>query len=92
MSFASETLLGEGAHRQRPLRHQLERGESRKKKVRKKKALQAARVPENSDIGQEVFTAHPAREVKTGKSTNVGKVTASKWGGNRTGPEQGCQR
>ncbi|KAF3818947.1 hypothetical protein GH733_012364, partial [Mirounga leonina] len=92
----NKTPLGEGApppvdqpaHRRSPFRHQLEQGETRKKKLRKKKALWAARVLENSDTGQDVFTVHPAREVKTGKSTKVGRVTASTWEGSRSGPEQ----
>lgn len=68
LSLASETPVGAGAHGQSPLPQQLERGERRRKK-----ALWAAHVPENRDAGQDVFTAHPAREVKTGRSARVGE-------------------
>ncbi|KAM8781406.1 zinc finger protein 106 isoform 2-T4 [Rhynchonycteris naso] len=64
------------------------RGNKKKKKLRKKKTLRAARVPENSDTEQDVFTAKPARKVKTGKSAKGGKVTTSTWEDSRTGPEQ----
>lgn len=64
------------------------RGNKKKKKLRKKKTLRAAHVPENSDTEQDVFTAKPARKVKTGKSTKGGKVTTSTWEDSRTGLEQ----
>ncbi|XP_044774294.1 zinc finger protein 106 isoform X5 [Neomonachus schauinslandi] len=64
------------------------RGNKKKKKLRKKKTLRAAHVPENSDTEQDVFTAKPVRKVKTGKSTKGGKVTTSTWEDSRTGPEQ----
>ncbi|XP_045864335.1 zinc finger protein 106 isoform X3 [Meles meles] len=64
------------------------RGNKKKKKLRKKKTLRAAHVPENSDTEQDVFTAKPVRKVKTGKSAKGGKVTTSTWEDSRTGPEQ----
>ncbi|XP_065757511.1 zinc finger protein 106 isoform X7 [Phocoena phocoena] len=64
------------------------RGNKKKKKLRKKKTLRAAHVPENSDTEQDIFTAKPVRKVKTGKSTKGGKVTTSTWEDSRTGPEQ----
>ncbi|XP_059560219.1 zinc finger protein 106 isoform X8 [Myotis daubentonii] len=64
------------------------RGNKKKKKLRKKKTLRAAHVPENSDTEQDVFTAKPVRKVKTGKSAKGGKVTTSTWEDSRTGLEQ----
>ncbi|XP_068820741.1 zinc finger protein 106 isoform X2 [Capricornis sumatraensis] len=64
------------------------RGNKKKKKLRKKKTLRAAHVPENSDTEQDVFTSKPVRKVKTGKSAKGGKVTTSTWEDSRTGPEQ----
>lgn len=64
------------------------RGNKKKKKLRKKKTLRAAHIPENSDTEQDVFTAKPVRKVKTGKSAKGAKVTTSTWEDSRTGPEQ----
>ncbi|EPQ04008.1 Zinc finger protein 106 like protein [Myotis brandtii] len=64
------------------------RGNKKKKKLRKKKTLRAAHVPENSDTEQDAFTAKPVRKVKTGKSAKGGKVTTSTWEDSRTGLEQ----
>ncbi|XP_036701016.1 zinc finger protein 106 isoform X1 [Balaenoptera musculus] len=97
LSFASETPLEKEPHS--PADHpeqQAEstltsaeaRGNKKKKKLRKKKTLRAAHVPENSDTEQDIFTAKPVRKVKTGKSTKGGKVTTSTWEDSRTGPEQ----
>ncbi|XP_048649097.1 zinc finger protein 106 isoform X11 [Marmota marmota marmota] len=63
------------------------RGNKKKKKLRKKKTLRAAHVPENSDTEQDIFTAKPVRKVKTGKLTKGSKVTTSTWE-DRTGQEQ----
>lgn len=71
-----------------PLTSAETRGNKKKKKLRKKKTLRAAHVPENSDTEQDVFTAKPVRKVKTGKSAKGGKVTTSTWEDSRTGLEQ----
>ncbi|XP_005068557.1 zinc finger protein 106 isoform X1 [Mesocricetus auratus] len=63
------------------------RGSKKKKKLRKKRSLRATHVPENSDTEQDVFTAKPARKVKTGKVAKGGKVTTSTWEDSRTGQE-----
>lgn len=63
------------------------RGSKKKKKLRKKKTLRATHVPENSDTEQDVFTAKPARKVKTAKAAKGAKVTTS-----QTGQEQGTAR
>ncbi|XP_036154680.1 zinc finger protein 106 isoform X1 [Myotis myotis] len=68
------------------------RGNKKKKKLRKKKTLRAAHVPENSDTEQDVFTAKPVRKVKTAKSAKGGKVTTSTWEDSRTGLEQDSVR
>lgn len=68
------------------------RGSKKKKKLRKKKTLRATHVPENSDTEQDVFTAKPARKVKTGKAAKAGKVTTSTWGDSQTGREQETTR
>ncbi|XP_031227442.1 zinc finger protein 106 isoform X2 [Mastomys coucha] len=68
------------------------RGSKKKKKLRKKKTLRATHVPENSDTEQDVFTAKPARKVKTGKAAKGGKVTTSTWGDSQTGREQETTR
>nr|KAF6503586.1 zinc finger protein 106 [Molossus molossus] len=94
--FASETPLEKEPHSPADQPEQAEstltsaetRGNKKKKKLRKKKTLRAAHVPENSDTEQDVFTAKPVRKVKTGKSTKGGKVTTSTWEDSRTGPEQ----
>lgn len=97
LSFASETPLEKEPHSPADQPdHQAEstltsaetRGNKKKKKLRKKKTLRAAHVPENSDTEQDVFTAKPVRKVKTAKSTKGGKVTTSTWEDSRTGPEQ----
>lgn len=64
------------------------RGSKKKKKLRKKKTLRAAHVPENSDTEQDVFTAKPVRKVKMGKLPKGGKVTTSTWEDSRTSREQ----
>ncbi|XP_013367915.1 PREDICTED: zinc finger protein 106 isoform X3 [Chinchilla lanigera] len=64
------------------------RGNKKKKKLRKKKTLRAAHVPENSDTEQDVFTAKPVRKVKMGKLPKGGKVTTSTWEDSRTSREQ----
>ncbi|XP_046931204.1 zinc finger protein 106 isoform X4 [Lynx rufus] len=97
LSFASETPLEKEPHSpadqpeqqaESTLTSAETRGNKKKKKLRKKKTLRAAHVPENSDTEQDVFTAKPVRKVKTGKSTKGGKVTTSTWEDSRTGPEQ----
>uniref|UniRef100_A0A8C0JT45 Zinc finger protein 106 n=1 Tax=Canis lupus dingo TaxID=286419 RepID=A0A8C0JT45_CANLU len=97
LSFVSETPLEREPHSPADqLEQQAEstltsaetRGNKKKKKLRKKKTLRAAHVPENSDTEQDVFTAKPVRKVKTGKSAKGGKVTTSTWEDSRTGPEQ----
>lgn len=97
LSFASETPLEKEPHSpadqpeqqaESTLTSAETRGNKKKKKLRKKKTLRAAHVPENSDTEQDVFSAKPVRKVKTGKSTKGGKVTTSTWEDSRTGPEQ----
>ncbi|XP_027950261.1 zinc finger protein 106 isoform X2 [Eumetopias jubatus] len=97
LSFVSETPLERDPHSpadqpeqqaESTLTSAETRGNKKKKKLRKKKTLRAAHVPENSDTEQDVFTAKPVRKVKTGKSTKGGKVTTSTWEDSRTGPEQ----
>uniref|UniRef100_A0A8C6D9Z0 Zinc finger protein 106 n=1 Tax=Moschus moschiferus TaxID=68415 RepID=A0A8C6D9Z0_MOSMO len=97
LSFASETPLEKEPHSpadqpeqqaESTLTSAEARGNKKKKKLRKKKTLRAAHVPENSDTEQDVFTAKPVRKVKTGKSAKGGKVTTSTWEDSRTGPEQ----
>ncbi|XP_037358194.1 zinc finger protein 106 isoform X2 [Talpa occidentalis] len=96
LSFASETPLEKETHSaadqpeqqaESTLTSAETRGNRRRKRLRKKKTLRAAHVPENSDTEQDTFTAKPVRKVKTGKSTKGGKVTTSTWE-DRTGPEQ----
>ncbi|KAM9714046.1 zinc finger protein 106 isoform 2-T3 [Dama dama] len=97
LSFASETPLEKELHSpadqpeqqaESTLTSAEARGNKKKKKLRKKKTLRAAHVPENSDTEQDVFTAKPVRKVKTGKSAKGGKVTTSSWEDGRTGAEQ----
>ncbi|XP_027827510.1 zinc finger protein 106 isoform X4 [Ovis aries] len=97
LSFASETPLEKEPHSpadqpeqqaESTLTSAEARGNKKKKKLRKKKTLRAAHVPENSDTEQDVFTSKPVRKVKTGKSAKGGKVTTSTWEDSRTGPEQ----
>lgn len=97
LSFASETPVEKEPHSaadqpeqqaESTLTSAETRGNKKKKKLRKKKTLRAAHVPENSDTEQDVFTAKPVRKVKTGKSAKGGKVITSTWEDSRTGPEQ----
>ncbi|XP_040476438.1 zinc finger protein 106 isoform X2 [Ursus maritimus] len=97
LSFVSETPLEREPHSpadqpeqqaESTLTSAETRGNKKKKKLRKKKTLRAAHVPENSDTEQDVFTAKPVRKVKTGKSAKGGKVTTSTWEDSRTGLEQ----
>ncbi|CAI9176756.1 unnamed protein product [Rangifer tarandus platyrhynchus] len=97
LSFASETPLEKEPHSsadqpeqqaESTLTSAEARGNKKKKKLRKKKTLRAAHVPENSDTEQDVFTAKPVRKVKTGKPAKGGKVTTSSWEDGRTGLEQ----
>ncbi|EMP39587.1 hypothetical protein UY3_03183 [Chelonia mydas] len=53
------------------------KGKKRRKKLRKKKTLRAAHVPENSDTEQDVIDSKPVRKVKSGKVPTAGKVTTS---------------
>ncbi|XP_008583458.1 PREDICTED: zinc finger protein 106 isoform X1 [Galeopterus variegatus] len=95
-SFASETPLEKEPHSptdqpeqqaESTLTSAETRGNKKKKKLRKKKTLRAAHVPENSDTEQDVFTK-PVRKVKAGKLTKGGNVTTSTWEDSRTGREQ----
>ncbi|NXJ07606.1 ZN106 protein, partial [Odontophorus gujanensis] len=54
-----------------------EKGNRRRRKLRKKKTLRAAHVPENSDTEQEVIDCKPTRKVKSGKVPKGEKVTTS---------------
>lgn len=96
--FASEAPLGKETQTHSPA-EQLEqaestltsaetRGSKKKKKLRKKKTLRAAHVPENSDTEQDTCTAKPVRKVKTGKTVKGATVTTSTREESRTGPEQ----
>lgn len=67
------------------------RGSKKKKKLRKKKTLRATHVPENSDTEQDMFTAKPARKVKTGKPARAGRATTSRED-SRAGREQETAR
>uniref|UniRef100_A0A8C8SXJ0 Zinc finger protein 106 n=1 Tax=Pelusios castaneus TaxID=367368 RepID=A0A8C8SXJ0_9SAUR len=53
------------------------KGKKRRKRLRKKKTLRAAHVPENSDTEQDVMDSKPIRKVKSGKVVIGGKVTTS---------------
>ncbi|XP_053449593.1 zinc finger protein 106 isoform X2 [Nycticebus coucang] len=97
LSFASETPLEKESHSpadqpeqqaESTLTSAETRGNKKKKKLRKKKMLRAAHVPENSDTEQDVFTAKPARKIKTGKLPKAGRVTISAWEDIRAGQEQ----
>ncbi|XP_069861975.1 zinc finger protein 106 isoform X2 [Dipodomys merriami] len=68
------------------------RANKKKKKLRKKKTLRAAHIPENSDTEQDVFMAKPVRKVKAGKLAKGGKVTTSTWEDSRPRPEQESAR
>ncbi|XP_006831796.1 PREDICTED: zinc finger protein 106 isoform X2 [Chrysochloris asiatica] len=97
LSFTSETPLERELHSaadqpeqqaESTLTSVESRGNKKKKKLRKKKTLRAAHVPENSDTEQDVFTAKPVRKARTGKLTKGGKVTTSTWEDGRPGQEQ----
>ncbi|KAG6935610.1 zinc finger protein 106, partial [Chelydra serpentina] len=53
------------------------KGKKRRKKLRKKKTLRAAHVPENSDTEQDVLDSKPIRKAKSGKVPTGEKVTTS---------------
>uniref|UniRef100_A0A672TRB5 Zinc finger protein 106 n=1 Tax=Strigops habroptila TaxID=2489341 RepID=A0A672TRB5_STRHB len=54
-----------------------EKGSRRRRKLRKKKTLRAAHVPENSDTEQDIIDSKPVRKVKGGKVPKGEKVTTS---------------
>ncbi|XP_053923272.1 zinc finger protein 106 isoform X2 [Cuculus canorus] len=54
-----------------------EKGNRRRRKLRKKKTLRAAHVPENSDTEQDIVDSKPVRKVKGGKVPKGEKVTTS---------------
>ncbi|NWJ06147.1 ZN106 protein, partial [Crypturellus undulatus] len=54
-----------------------EKGNRRRRKLRKKKTLRAVHVPENSDTEQDVIDSKPIRKVKSGKLPKGEKVTTS---------------
>lgn len=54
-----------------------EKGNRRRRKLRKKKTLRAAHVPENSDTEQDTMDFKPIRKVKGGKVPKGEKVTTS---------------
>ncbi|XP_066044217.1 zinc finger protein 106 isoform X3 [Chamaea fasciata] len=54
-----------------------EKGNRRRRKLRKKKTLRAAHVPENSDTEQDMMDFKPVRKVKGGKGPKGEKVTTS---------------
>ncbi|KFW04908.1 Zinc finger protein 106 [Eurypyga helias] len=54
-----------------------EKGNRRRRKLRKKKTLRAAHVPENSDTEQDIIESKPVRKVKGGKVPKGEKVTTS---------------
>ncbi|KAM9556359.1 zinc finger protein 106 isoform 6-T8 [Guaruba guarouba] len=54
-----------------------EKGNRRRRKLRKKKTLRAAHVPENSDTEQDIIDSKPVRKVKGGKVSKGEKVTTS---------------
>ncbi|XP_010176510.1 zinc finger protein 106, partial [Antrostomus carolinensis] len=54
-----------------------EKGNKRRRKLRKKKTLRAAHVPENSDTEQDIIHSKPVRKVKGGKVPKGEKVTTS---------------
>ncbi|KAM9202882.1 zinc finger protein 106 [Dugong dugon] len=97
LPFASETSLEKEPHSpsdqpeqqaESTLTSAESRGNKKKKKLRKKKTLRAAHVPDNSDTEQDVFTAKPGRRVKTGKFTKGGRGTTSTWEDGGAGQEQ----
>ncbi|NXU82233.1 ZN106 protein, partial [Xiphorhynchus elegans] len=54
-----------------------EKGNRRRRRLRKKKTLRAAHVPENSDTEQDMIDSKPIRKVKCGKVPKGEKVTTS---------------
>ncbi|KAM6445405.1 zinc finger protein 106 [Rhynochetos jubatus] len=54
-----------------------EKGNRRRRKLRKKKTLRAAHVPENSDTEQDIIESKPVRKAKGGKVPKGEKVTTS---------------
>ncbi|XP_061853935.1 zinc finger protein 106 isoform X2 [Colius striatus] len=54
-----------------------EKGNRRRRKLRKKKTLRAAHVPENSDTEQDIIATKPVRKGKGGKVPKGDKVTTS---------------
>ncbi|NXF07260.1 ZN106 protein, partial [Smithornis capensis] len=54
-----------------------EKGNRRRRRLRKKKTLRAAHVPENSDTEQDMIDSKPVRKVKCGKVPKGEKVTTS---------------
>ncbi|NXA44449.1 ZN106 protein, partial [Nothocercus julius] len=54
-----------------------EKGNRRRRKLRKKKTLRAVHVPENSDTEQDIIDCKPIRKVKNGKVPKGEKVTTS---------------
>ncbi|XP_009866504.1 PREDICTED: zinc finger protein 106 isoform X1 [Apaloderma vittatum] len=54
-----------------------EKANRRRRKLRKKKTLRAAHVPENSDTEQDIIDCKPVRKVKGGKVPKGEKVTTS---------------
>ncbi|NXS29397.1 ZN106 protein, partial [Pomatostomus ruficeps] len=54
-----------------------EKGNRRRRRLRKKKTLRAAHVPDNSDTEQDMIDSKPVRKVKGGKVPKGEKVTTS---------------
>ncbi|NWI89589.1 ZN106 protein, partial [Pitta sordida] len=54
-----------------------EKGNRRRRRLRKKKTLRAAHVPENSDTEQDMIDSKPVRKIKGGKVPKGEKVTTS---------------
>uniref|UniRef100_A0A8C3TZ70 Zinc finger protein 106 n=1 Tax=Catharus ustulatus TaxID=91951 RepID=A0A8C3TZ70_CATUS len=54
-----------------------EKGNRRRRRLRKKKTLRAAHVPDNSDTEQDTIDFKPVRKVKGGKVPKAEKVTTS---------------
>ncbi|XP_063254671.1 zinc finger protein 106 isoform X2 [Prinia subflava] len=54
-----------------------EKGNKRRRKLRKKKTLRAAHVPDNSDTEQDMMDFKPVRKVKSGRVPKGEKVTTS---------------
>lgn len=54
-----------------------EKGNRRRRRLRKKKTLRAAHVPDNSDTEQDMMDFKPVRKVKSGKVPKGEKVTTS---------------